>query len=320
MKRVIRLFGVVFLLILTACQTCIPDDAKCSENSIQLCSLDSTGRTFWKTVKLCDKNEQCSQLNSKFAFCDDLNKEVVNQEIDQEQDNDVLLDTFLSATDIFGMFSAENQGWVCVGNKRRYLLPDNTFGKTDYCANGCRNGKCLDEPSFVLESCQDSDGGKNYYESGTVTSVDESGEEVIMFDSCSTARESFLNEQFCSRLDGRHATFEVYCRSGCKDGACLLKAAAASEIEELEKELALLKQDIEPDKVDHTSEKCLGKYKGDIQYDENNAWCKRHDINSEVGVNYLTPESCCRKFYGMISCTEDKGLARRTFNKYECFE
>ncbi len=325
MKTVIVLLGIVLLLILASCQTCIPDDAKCGENSVQLCSFDSTGRTFWKTIDSCGKDEQCSQLNSKFAFCEDIakngviyNSAPINEELGQE--NDVLLDTFLSANDMFTMFSSENQGWVCVGNKRRYLLADNTFGKTEYCANGCRNGECIEEPSFVYDSCQDSDNGKNYYEAGKVTYTDETGEQVVVSDSCSTARESFLNEQFCSRLDGRHSTFEVYCRSGCRNGACLLQAAAASEIEDLEKEIETLKQNTESLQNKHISTKCSGTYKGDVQYDKDNALCKKHDVYSDVGLNYLTPESCCRKFYGIITCTEDKGSARRTFNRYECYE
>ncbi len=90
------------------------------------------------------------------------------------------------------------------------------------CPHGCRDGECLNES--ISSKCTDSDGGKNYYVKGTLTS--QAGETFTDFckeDTISTVpleTGPILNEMYCYD-DYSYSSAEYRCPHGCKDGACI---------------------------------------------------------------------------------------------------
>lgn len=96
------------------------------------------------------------------------------------------------------------------------------------CPYGCDNGVCLKEPPMT---CEDSDGGKNYYEAGLVR-LPSGG---AFRDYClnpGTGERIGLNEYFCDPSTARGWNYSIVkCSNGCVDGACLGKAVAPSCID-----------------------------------------------------------------------------------------
>ena len=88
------------------------------------------------------------------------------------------------------------------------------------------NGVCK-----TLNSCDDSDGGKNYFEKGTISSCPSSGlgacksrtdicdEIVKTSESDAMPGREFLREHYCS--NGEIDFLEYTCKNGCFDGACI---------------------------------------------------------------------------------------------------
>jgi len=96
------------------------------------------------------------------------------------------------------------------------------------CPYGCRDGACLTSPTNT--TCTDSDGGKNYYVQGTITSgTTQLVESCYLFNSDGSG--SPVNE--CSSSDSRCKIHEHWCEGstikaeeykclyGCSNGACV---------------------------------------------------------------------------------------------------
>lgn len=81
--------------------------------------------------------------------------------------------------------------------------------------DNCKRSDCFYDHISVYESCEDSDGGINKDEKGTVTAFKDRDETLT--DSCGYGDASFLNEWYC---DGIEPTFErITCI--CEDGKCI---------------------------------------------------------------------------------------------------
>ena len=65
-----------------------------------------------------------------------------------------------------------------------------------------------------IQTCTDSDGGKNYYEKGETCFG-----ETCKKDFCSTDNENYLVEYYCQKEDDMGSDW-YNCSNGCKDGAC----------------------------------------------------------------------------------------------------
>lgn len=88
------------------------------------------------------------------------------------------------------------------------------------CPFGCENGACKPNPAT---KCTDSDGGKNYFQQGTVIAVDYSGNVGSSTDNCSNVEPNVgkLGEFYCDSTDN-HAHLEFHsCEYGCQNGACI---------------------------------------------------------------------------------------------------
>jgi hypothetical protein len=98
------------------------------------------------------------------------------------------------------------------------------------CPNGCKDGTCVKQ----VQTCTDSDGGKNYYVKGNVISADHPSS----YDTCRnvyknaggslqsdpvescTGSNCYVQELYC--LSNNNLGYEeVPCPNGCKDGACI---------------------------------------------------------------------------------------------------
>lgn len=104
-----------------------------------------------------------------------------------------------------------------------------------YCSEGCQDGVCIgtssEEPEFGMGvssvsvlTCDDSDGGKDYYIRGEVTyeAVAEStgvASDFQELDFC--VNDTILAEQFCNDADGLKEIDYYECPNGCDGGVCL---------------------------------------------------------------------------------------------------
>jgi hypothetical protein len=73
----------------------------------------------------------------------------------------------------------------------------------------------------------------------------------------------------------------------------------------------------EPETYNITFVHCTGKVLGEVYWNEENALCRR-DTNGHSYRNYLTPESCCRKYYFGPKCYDMVGTNWREFEKVRC--
>ena len=92
---------------------------------------------------------------------------------------------------------------------------DSTVGERYSCPYGCNGGKCLSSG----EVCEDTDGGKNYFEQGTTRYKNDA-----KTDSCDNKKDYNLNEYICDpNVDGTYDIIwkKYNCPNGCLDGACL---------------------------------------------------------------------------------------------------
>ncbi len=91
---------------------------------------------------------------------------------------------------------------------------------TYVCPNGCDGNACSDTP-HVLDECEDSDGGKNYFAQGTVTL----GPEIYQ-DECKPIGDQsvLVKEYFCEKEEDNpvEVKYTIYqCPILCEGGACL---------------------------------------------------------------------------------------------------
>lgn len=108
---------------------------------------------------------------------------------------------------------------ACYGDRlaEYFCNEDGTLGSTGYdCPNGCSDGACINE----TVTCTDSDGGKNYYVKGTLTSPDKSTPRT---DYCTDepwgSHRANLIEYYCTS-ETTSASYGFECPNGCEDGAC----------------------------------------------------------------------------------------------------
>jgi len=77
------------------------------------------------------------------------------------------------------------------------------------------------------EKCYDSDGGKNYYEKGTTSGLDEDGKYITVTDGCTYCTGALPEPETCLAVienycEGNEVKSEIYyCPNKCKDGACI---------------------------------------------------------------------------------------------------
>lgn len=89
---------------------------------------------------------------------------------------------------------------------------------TRYCTAGCIDGACHPDSDLTpLDSCHDSDNGRDYTVKGYVQLEDGS----IWNDLCPTGYEGSIIEYYCSGSESTPlASTETYCTAGCVDGRC----------------------------------------------------------------------------------------------------
>ncbi len=89
--------------------------------------------------------------------------------------------------------------------------------KTYYCDYGCGEGACRQEPEEPQNSCEDSDGGKDYYERGKVYGY-ENGDFYSFQDECREDEYgyTYLREYYCN--GDEYAYEDRQCN--CVDGIC----------------------------------------------------------------------------------------------------
>jgi len=139
---------------------------------------------------------------------------------------------YTQCTDSDGGLNYNTQGTTCVGNDCKIDIcldgyfngdnlaeyycesltnkqpPTDRFSVTYFCPNGCQDGACLE----TLQTCKDSDGGKNYYVKGDTIAPNAKAS-----DSCYGSNE--LYEFYCGNDNNVYP--QVYnCPNGCQDGAC----------------------------------------------------------------------------------------------------
>ncbi len=132
-------------------------------------------------------------------------------------------------------------GWddfiATCGQNSKWESYDDCNGDTPYCDSSsenschikcveCRNdnqcqgdSKCINNECIFKEiSCIDSDGGMNYYTSGTITGPDKDGEGNPPADYCWQNGRGVM-EGFCTS-DGYVNFISYECPNGCSNGAC----------------------------------------------------------------------------------------------------
>ena len=83
------------------------------------------------------------------------------------------------------------------------------------CPNGCLEGVCVE--SNVTVTCEDSDGGKDYYQKGYLTRGSKP-ESTVFEDYCLDSE--YLIERYCSE-DPNAFTEQHLCEFGCNKGVCI---------------------------------------------------------------------------------------------------
>ena len=126
------------------------------------------------------------------------------------------------------------------------------------CPNGCMNGACLVAPPVTPNEtliCTDSDGGINYYVSGSSTGLTHPNNAVQTFtDSC--ANSSLLNEAFCSSSFAGYVQYT--CPNGCVNSACVNTALTPKYIlnknfSSIQMNFNSLEQGLSADTIDYSS-------------------------------------------------------------------
>ncbi len=97
-----------------------------------------------------------------------------------------------------------------------YCENGNVKNKTYECDYGCENGVCLEEPNNL---CSDTDGGKNYYEIGTVSGK-VNGDSFSFTDECVEDEYgyTYLREYYCEGNTYKYEDRMCNCENGmCKE-------------------------------------------------------------------------------------------------------
>lgn len=55
-----------------------------------------------------------------------------------------------------------------------------------------------------------------------------------------------------------------------------------------------------------SAEPCQGRFIGTLEWNEDGSLCRRHRFE-DASTGYLTPESCCNRFYSQVYCVQDRG-------------
>jgi hypothetical protein len=130
------------------------------------------------------------------------------------------------------------------------------------CLRGCKNGAC------IPISCDDSDGGEDYYNKGFVRII---AEEIDDIDSDTCINENILAEQSCD--EGQQKITFNNCAGGCSNGAC--------------KQIELTPEDDVPSEIPNDEI---------IEKDENTSEKVTNEVKSNIICNGCELENKCYPF------------------------
>jgi len=183
------------------CSVEVGNESLCGEtyyNSTgSYCNIDGT------KYNLADDNVSICELGCSAGIC----------EVATCSDNDVgdyENVTSSSANDSLGNVIEDS----CDGDTlKEAVCVEGEVDTVDYeCEFGCEEGRCLGE-----SSCEDSDGGLNYFEKGQTTSC--VGDDCIIGENESCLDNEILWESYCGKND--EIVFQQFmCPEGCVNGAC----------------------------------------------------------------------------------------------------
>lgn len=195
--------GTVITTTTTTLAACSPIDSfKCEDNDVYVCTAAG-----WKKAIDCGSGTcQCDvfgQCSCKYA-----SPTTTIQQYCTDSDGGRIYGLGGITTDTSGEVIDQ-----CLDD--RYL-------REYYCENGirkaethlCNSGKCLkaEGPDFCIEyTCEESDGGKNFYVDSAIDGYTISGEHTITGDTCLSANK--LREYYCD--DGIVKSIDYDCPFGC---------------------------------------------------------------------------------------------------------
>lgn len=99
-----------------------------------------------------------------------------------------------------------------------FCIGDSSQQYSYECLNGCKDNACVAKSQKPIPVCEDSDGGMDIYQTGTVT-YSVNGVTSKYYDFCSIFNQKELTEQYCL-LDTLKFGI-ITCDFGCKDGRCV---------------------------------------------------------------------------------------------------
>ncbi|MBN2043368.1 MAG: hypothetical protein JW754_06215 [Candidatus Aenigmarchaeota archaeon] len=127
--------------------------------------------------------------------------------------------------DTDGGYNYFKKGWIVIKDGTKHenfcngdnVVEQNCDKTVDYeCPDGCSFGACV-SGIHVSGECTDSDGGKNYYLRGTITTGNDTFE-----DGCGTGEMAgYVIEYSCEEQEnGTHVPSNYECPFGCSEGRC----------------------------------------------------------------------------------------------------
>lgn len=115
----------------------------------------------------------------------------------ETSDSNYKMEDWCETAEILVEYSCSEAGIL----KESYICPQDFV---------CEEGACVKDKSI----CSDTDGGRSFSESGTVTRADSSYDDYCM-------TEVMVGEYYCMG-DGSVGMAKQSCAYGCKDGACII--------------------------------------------------------------------------------------------------
>jgi hypothetical protein len=178
MKKIL-LFSVLLLFLLTSCQE------EVSENNL-LEMLSNSNETHWGACFEDESGIFGTVENNEFTQSYQITDGCKNRFSGFEESKEFLV------------FSCEKE---------------NPILKSNLCISGCFKNACV-----PLSSCTDSDGGKNFFDSGKLEVTNKVGNKDVLEDTCYPG--NLLGELYC--ITSYEVGFEEYvCPFGCLQGKCL---------------------------------------------------------------------------------------------------
>ncbi len=170
--------------------------------------VDKNGTTYWKYK---DKNKCPLDLNSYYSLEEAFSQENIAAE------NYGGWSENTTCTDTCNSLSYECGTWTICGSEKN----------CGNCSTGeiCEDGKCIKETNVT---CNDSDGGKNYYEKGALKYDGFKGNDYCVKKSWNGSEYPLTGEVvefYClEKPDAQgnmHSSIKYKCPNGCEDGKCI---------------------------------------------------------------------------------------------------